>query len=269
SVQILSVNVVSGTNLTATVVFSDVPGARNLTVTTPSGSNTLPFTILSSPLSGAGLSNVFHLAGSTGGPGATDGAATATKFRQPGGVWSDGVNLFVADNLNNTIRKVSLATGATTTIAGTALASGNTDGIGSAARFFHPWGVWGDGTNLWVADGDNSLIRKIVLSTGAVTTVAGSSPGFADGVGTAAQFGSLRYIWGDGTDLFIADLGNNVIRRMNLTTNAVSTLAGTPGIPGSADGVGSAASFNSPGGIWGDGSGNLFITDFGNNTIRQ
>ncbi len=268
-VQVLSSAVNSPTSLTATVVLADAPATRSVFVTTIGGtSNTLPFVITPNTLSAAGASDVTHLAGSTGGPGSSNGAAGSTKFRQPYGIFGAGANLYVTDFLNHTIRGVSLSNGSSTTLAGSALSPGSADGTGPAAKFFHPVGVWSDGTILWIADSDNSLIRRMVLSTGVVTTIAGSTSGFADGTGTAAQFNSPRNIWSDGTDLFIADTGNHVIRRMNLDSKVVTTIAGSPGVSGSTDGVGSGASFNSPSGVWGDSAGNLYVADTGNNSIR-
>jgi len=86
-------------------------------------------------------------------PGSTDGTGSAARFATPGGVVSDGTNLFVADTYNKTIRKVVIATGVVTTLAGTARLGGSTDGTGSTARFNSPHGMTTDGTNLFVTDG--------------------------------------------------------------------------------------------------------------------
>jgi sugar lactone lactonase YvrE len=86
---------------------------------------------------------------------------------------SDGTNLFVADSGNHTIRKVVIATGAVTTLAGTAGTSGSTDGTGAAARFNVPIGLTIDNAgNLYVSDQNYTKIRKIVTSTGVVTTIS-------------------------------------------------------------------------------------------------
>ena len=110
------------------------------------------------------------------------------RVPRPFGIASDGAgNLYVADTDNSTIRKIVIATKAVTTVAGSAVQTGSMDGTGAAALFDHPTGVACDGAgNLYVADYNNSTIRKIVIATRAVTTFAGR-PGLAgdtDGTGT-------------------------------------------------------------------------------------
>ena len=102
-----------------------------------------------------------------------------------------------------------------TTFAGSpsgSASSGSTDATGTAARFKYPQGVTTDGTNLYVADQSNHRIRKIVISTGAVTTLAGSSSGYTDATGTSARFKHPRGITTDGTNLYVADTDNHAIR---------------------------------------------------------
>jgi hypothetical protein len=186
----------------------------------------------------------------------------SARFRNPLGVVPDGAgNLYVADTDNDTIRKVVLATGAVTTLAGTAGSIGYADGIGAAARFNGPTGLATDGAgNLYVADTGNNTIRKVVLATGVVTTLAGNAtlPGSADGTGPAARFISPRGVALDGAgNLYVADEGNHTVRVMVLATGAVTTLAGAAGMYGNMDGTGAAARFNSPFGVAADGAGNL------------
>ena len=122
-----------------------------------------------------------------------------------------------------------------------------------------------DGSALFVADAGNNKIRRVEVATGAVTATAGSGEGGdADGVGGAAEF---HCPWGvtvspDGSALFVADCDNNKIRRVEVATGAVTTLAGS-GEEGDADGVGDAAHFNGPAGLALslDGSA-LFVADF-------
>ena len=98
------------------------------------------------------------------------------------------------------------------------------------------------GSNLYVTDFGNHTIRKIVLSTGAVTTVAGSgSGGSANGTGTSASFNLPGYITSDGTNLYVADTNNHMIRKIVISTGAVTNLAGSAGSSGSTDGTGTAA----------------------------
>ncbi len=202
-----------------------------------------------------------------------DGTGVSAGFHYPGAVTFDGAgNLYVADTYNNTIRKIVISTGDVTTLAGNGQDShGSADGTGEAARFYLPSGITTDGTNLYVADTWNCKIRKIVISTGVVTTLAGRScsyyPQYAEGVGTEASFYYPSGITTDGTNLYVTDTSNNRIRKIVISTGEVTTLAGT-GLPGSVDGEGTTASFNYPSGITTDGA-NLYVADTLNNAIRK
>jgi sugar lactone lactonase YvrE len=212
---------------------------------------------------------VTTLAGTAGSSGSANGTGAAARFNGPEGVAVDGAgNVFVADYKNNTIRKIT-PTGVVTTLAGSAGASGSADGTGTAARFHSPQGVAVDGAgNVFVADG--ATIRKIT-PTGVVTTLAGSAgaSGSADGTGTAARFSDPFGVAVDGTgNVFVADCSNNTIRKIT-PSGVVTTLAGTAGSSGSADGTGAAARFGDPEGVAVDGAGNVFVADSNNNTIRK
>jgi hypothetical protein len=190
------------------------------------------------------------------------------------GVASDGAgNLFVADPGDNLILEVHIATGDVLTLAGSPGSSGGTDGSKLEAQFHSPSGVTSDDAgNLLVTDSGNHTIRKVVIATGAVTTLAGLSDhsGAADGTGGSARFNSPSGLARDGKgNLFVADSGNYTIRKIVIATGAVSTLAGSPGNPGSTDDTGDAARFNSLGGVATDGKGNLFVADTGNHAIRK
>jgi sugar lactone lactonase YvrE len=213
---------------------------------------------------------VTTLAGTPATPGFTDGSGPAAGFKYPFGITTDGTNLYVADSWNHTIRKVVIVTGAVTTLAGTPGTPGSADGIGAAAGFNSPGGITTDGTSIYVADSNNYLVRKIVIASGAVTTLAGTSgaPGSSDGVGTSASFNYPGDITTDGSNLYLADVLNNTIRKIEIATGAVITLAGIAGTQGSADGIGSAASFYYPRGLTTDGS-NLYVSDSANHTIRK
>lgn len=230
----------------------------------------------------------------------------AARFNDPSAVTTDGTNLYVADSRNYTIRKIVIATGAVTTLAGTAGAWGTADGTGAEARFSLLYGITTDGTNLYVADSNNYTIRKIVIATGAVTTLAGRA-GFqasVDGIGTEAFFFFPQGITTDGTNLYVGDKGgirkiviatgavttlaategfyngittdgtnlyathNNTISKIVIATGIITPLAGTEGFSGSADGVGAAASFARPYSITTNGF-ELFVTDELNNNIRK
>jgi sugar lactone lactonase YvrE len=204
--------------------------------------------------------------------GSADGTGATASFNFPCGVAVDGAgNIFVADSFNDTIRMVTPA-GVVTTLAGSAGSLGSTDGAGVAARFDRPSGVAGDGAgNLFVADMGNDTIRKITPS-GVVTTLAGSAteaPGSADGTGGDAHFNRPQGVAMDGAgNLFVTDTGNGTIRKVT-PAGVVTTLAGTAGSWGSADGTGAAARFSTPYGVAVDRAGNVFVADVGNNAIRK
>ena len=190
----------------------------------------------------------------------------------PDGVASDGAgNLYVADSENNTVRKVVVATARVTTLAGAGRPD-IADGTGAAARFNDPAGITSDGAdNLYVADTADSTIRKVVVTTGAVTTLAGAGWfGSADGIGAAALFNHPEGVACDGAgNLYVADTGNNTIRKVALASGAVTTIAGAVGQSGGADGTGAAARFSGPTGLTSDGAGNLYVADTANSTIRK
>ena len=104
--------------------------------------------------------------------------------------------------------------GAVTTVAGTG-STGSANGTGTSASFYNPAGITRDGTNLYVVDYCNHLIRKIVISTGVVTTLAGTGlSGSANGTGTSASFHLPRGITTDGTNLYVTEGGNHLIRKI-------------------------------------------------------
>jgi len=210
------------------------------------------------------------LAGTAGNSGSADGTGTSARFNDPNGVTTDGKNLYVADSGNHTIRKVVIATGEVTTLAGTAGLSGSSNGTSTSARFNDPNGVTTDGTNLYVADSGNHTIRKVVIATGEVTTLAGTagSSGSTDNTGTLARFNDPHGITTDGTNLYVADSGNHTIRKVAIAIRVVTTLAGTAGSSGSTDNTGTLARFNDPHGITTDGT-DLYVADSGNHTIRR
>jgi len=229
---------------------------------------------------------VTTLAGAPTIVGSADGVGGDARFSQAYGVAVDAAGaIYVADNGNDTIRKITptQAGGGTTwtvaTLAGSAGLGGTADGTGAAARFNRPAGVAVDASgNVYVADDGNNTIRK-VTATGVVTTLAGTAgalAGSADGTGAAARFDFPSSIAVDiSGNLYIGDSGNFTIRKISptqvngVTTWAVTTLAGLAGQVGSADGTGAAARFDYPAGVVADGSGNVYVADDGNNTIRR
>jgi hypothetical protein len=103
-----------------------------------------------------------------------------------------------------------------TTLPRTAGTSGTTDGTGTAARFEHPVGLITDGTNLYVTDRSNHTNRKIVISSGVVTALAGTAgtSRTTDDTGTAARFSAPISLTTDGTSLYVEDAGNHTIRKI-------------------------------------------------------
>lgn len=210
---------------------------------------------------------VTTLAGN-GTAGFKDGQGAAAEFFQPSGLTVDASGyIYVADQLNNRIRKISPA-GLVTTFAGSGQV-GSADGKGTAASFQKPDDVALDASgNVYVSDESNNVIRKI-SPDGMVTTFAGSGvQGTADGKGTAAQFSLPGGIAMDAAGtIYVADSGNDIIRKIN-RHGVVTTLAGS-GEPGSADGKGAAASFTVPSGVAVDAFGNVYVADYWNNKIRK
>jgi len=204
--------------------------------------------------------------------GSSDGAGAVARFNQPFACAADGAGkLYVSDSNNDTIRAIDLATGTVSTLAGSAGKSGTTDATGAAARFNDPAALAFGGGTLYVADMGNSTIRAIALPSAAVTTLAGTggATGSTDATGTAARFNHPNGLALDGGNLYVADQANHTIRRVVVASGVVTTLAGTAGMPGAADGTGAAARFFAPHALATDGKGNLIVADTLNDTVRQ
>ncbi len=214
---------------------------------------------------------VATLAGSSGTAGSSDGTGTAARFNNPGGIAATAAGILtVADTANATVRRVT-ATGVVTTLAGSASNRGNADGPGVSATFSAPVGLALDGSErFWVADATNHTIRRIATD-GTVSTQAGraGTAGTTDGAAANALFNQPRGIAIDASgNVYVADTTNNTIRKISPAMSA-TTLAGLAGVNGATDGVGSAALFNNPGGLAVDGTGNIYVADTGNSSIRR
>jgi DNA-binding beta-propeller fold protein YncE len=244
--------------------------------------------------------------------GAVDAVGNAARFNYPNAVASDDSgNLYVADTLNNAIRKIT-PNRAVTTFAGLPGTTGDADGTGSAARFQHPFGLAIDRFgNLYVGDSANQSIRQIspagevttlakglafprgvavdfntgkvyvasandntirVISTeGVLLTFAGlaGSSGTTDGNGFSARFDDPSGVAVDfNSNVYVSDSNNHTIRKIT-PDGTVSTFAGRARSSGSADGTGSAARFYFPGSLATDRSGNIYVHDWANMTIRK
>ncbi len=201
-----------------------------------------------------------------------NGTGTGARFNSPSRVVSDGAggNLYVADFSNHCIRRIVVATGVVTTLAGSGVA-GFLDATGTAAQFENPYALWLDGAgNLYVSDGaSGARIRRVVIATGVVTSYAGTGvSGFVNGPVASAQFSGIESLTSDGAgNLFVSDGGNNAIRRIVIGTGTVSTLAGT-GAFGLNNGPGATATFDNPKGIGCDGL-NVYVCDAANYCIRK
>jgi prepilin-type N-terminal cleavage/methylation domain-containing protein len=173
----------------------------------------------------------------------------------------DGV-VYVADLLNHRIRKIT-PDGMVTTVAGAG--EGMVDGAASVARFSQPRGITlGSDGILYIADGNNHRIRKIT-SDGTVSTLAGSSYGTADGIGSNAQFNTPAAIAFTDGKLYVADSQNNRIRMITLS-GTVTTLTGANS--GYVDGTKLNAQFSNPTALTASSSAELYVVDTGNNRIR-
>ena len=216
------------------------------------------------------VTGVLGLVAGSSSSGSTNGYKSAASFYYPRGIAVYKGIVYVADEKNHRIRKIDTTDGYVGSLAGSSVAA-FADGIGSLAYFNNPSGVAVDrlGVFLYIADTGNKRIRKIEVSTGAVTTLAGSGSGsVTDGVGALASFYIPYGIAVDGSGVvYVTDY--QTVRKISPTGN-VSTIAGSvSGYTGSVNGLGTAARFWNPWGIAVDGFGNLYVGDSSNHKIRK
>jgi sugar lactone lactonase YvrE len=185
-------------------------------------------------------------------------------------------NLFVADTGNNRIRRVDATTGIITTVAGNGTAGFSGDGgPATNAELYFPHGVaLNSSGSLFIADTLNSVIRRVDATTGIITTVAGNGTWGYSGDGGPATAAHLLWPQGLAVDafgnLFITDMGNQRIRRVDATTSIITTVAGNGTDRFSGDGgPATSAELCYPSAVAVDDSGNLFIADTYNNRVRQ
>ena len=290
------------TGASSTLIYTSVPlaaGTGNVTVTVNGSTATGPtFTYL--------ITEVASLLAGNNGYGSANGAGTTASFSQGLGLATDAAgNIYVADQLNDLIRKITPA-GLVTTLAGSG-APGSADGAGTAASFNKPADVATDAAgNVYVADSNNGLIRKITPA-GQVSTVT------VNASGNPVKYGNPAFVELDGSgNIFFADLAGSIIREISpagvVTTpynetatnvniygfvidkmgnffivddynnqvdkltaaGSFSVFAGNYNIiGGDLNGTGTAASFYKPFVIAMDKNGNLYVADTGNAELRE
>jgi len=209
--------------------------------------------------------------------GGADGKWDAAQFDTPHSlsVSPDGEWLAVAGYQNGVIRYINLTARTVTSLAGgSGNLGGSVDGVGSNAKFVYPRGVAVSPDGAWVAVADSfhGLIRKVDVASRAVSTVSGTTKGYQDGAASEARFNAPFSLAFDptGTFLVVADSGNHVIRRVEVATGAVSTVAGLSGSQGLVDGAGGDARFRDPRGVSVSPDGSwVAVADTGNNAVRR
>ncbi len=212
--------------------------------------------------------------------GGDSSAATLANLNSPNGIAVDSSgNIYIADRSNHRIRKITASTGIISTVAGSeSLGFGGYGGDGSAAtsaRLNYPMGVAIDGSgNIYIADVNNQRIRKVTESTGIISTIAGTGTAGFTGDGNVANLARLNSPIGvtvDGTgNIYIADANNQRIRKVTASTGIINTVAGNGTLGDGGDGsIATSANLYSPSGSAVDGSGNIYIADYGNQRIRK
>ena len=205
------------------------------------------------------------------------GAATSAQLNSPAGVTVDSAgNIYVADTVNNVVRRVDAGTNFITTVAGTGVAGYSGDGgAATSAQLFGPSGIAFDQAgNLFIADSSNNVVRRVDAESGIVTTFAGNNVAGYSGDGGSALTAQLDFpssvVLDASGNLYIADYSNNVVRHVNAQTGIIATVAGNGATGYGGDG-GSATSaeLNSPAGVLLDQAGDLFIADTWNNRVRR
>ncbi len=224
-----------------------------------------------------GLITTFAGNGSAGHSG-DDGLAINASMDKPRSVWAGAFGIvYIADTDNDCIRKIDAAE-TITTVAGIGRSQGFSGDGGDAtnAQLDKPYGVWVDSSeNIYIADTNNHVIRKVDGATGIITTVAGigKQNGYTGdgGLATAAELNKPQGVYVDPSgNIYIADTENHVVRKVNATTGIITTIAGTGSSGDTGDGGAAIlAELNKPGGVFSDVSGNIYIADSDNHRIRK
>ncbi len=213
----------------------------------------------------------------TAGYSGDGGAATSAEINFPYGVAVDSAgNIYIADNGNQRIRKVTVSTGIISTVAGNGIVGYSGDGgPATSAELDSPTGVAVDSAgNIYIADLENYRIRKVTASTGKISTVAGTGTQGYSGDGGPATSAELYYATGVAVDsagnIYISDVVNERIRKVTAATGIINTVAGdgTGGFSGDG-GLATSAELSAPWGVAVDTAGNIYISDVSNQRIRK
>ena len=214
----------------------------------------------------------------TNGYSGDGGAATSAEMNDPAGLGFDASgNIYITEYLGCRIRKVTIATGKITTVAGTGTCANTADGGQAASAAINQPNhrvAFDSSGNYYFAESGNNKIRKVNISTGVITTVAGNGTAGSSGDGgaaTSAELNNPKDVFIDGSNnLFIADGGNNKIRKVTNSTGYISTVAGNGTAGSSGDGAAAtSAELSDPEGVTLDSAGNIYIGDSANNRIRK
>lgn len=204
------------------------------------------------------------------------GLATLAQFNSPSGIALDGLgNLFVADVGNYRIRKINLSTGIINTVYGTGIFGSSGDGgLASNANITAEDIKFDASGNLFISEPGLHKIRKIVTSTGIINTIAGIGTSGYTGDGGLAVNAQLFYPMTLSLDnignIYIADMGNHMIRKVTLSSGIISSICGNGASGFSGDGgLSTTAQLNYPTGIFVDAANNIFIRDVNNYRIRK
>jgi sugar lactone lactonase YvrE len=281
----LKINAVAGNGLPGftgdggPAIFAELTSPRGVSVDT-TGNIFIADTGNSFVREVAALNGAIHIFGGNGTVGLSgDGfAALNAALNLPASVAVDNTgNIFIADTSNNIVREVVVATGLIQTIAGRGQAGFSGNGSAINALLNGPAGVYVDGSgNIYIADTKNHVIREVIAATGNIQTVAGNaSQGFSGDTGFAiqAQLNSPTGVFVDAAgNIYIADTGNHVIRKVTIADGKINTIAGNfaagPGYSGDT-GSPTSAQLHSPNDVYVDSFGNIFIADTANNVIRE
>ena len=226
----------------------------------------------------AAVGDVSTVAGTgTVGYGGDDGLATLAQFGHLYGMSVDGAgDVYIADSDNYMIRRIDHTTGIVTRVAGTGTGGNSPDGtVATVADIGWVTDVAVNAAgDLYIADEQHNVIRRVDHATGLISTVAGTgAAGYSgdDGLATIAELnGPYGVSVTAAGDLYIADSANNVIRRVDHATGIITTVAGTGAAGYSGDGaVATSATFSWPENVVVDAAGDLYICDYNNNVIRR